>query len=88
MGNNSKVIAVIKNGEVVPVKKKVSDSEKKPRTKKVKETAHEEIVDPPISVVLDAKEAAQMTEALEAPKKRGRKRKVASEEVVKSEEQK
>lgn len=88
MGNNSKVIAVIKNGEVVPVKKKVSDSEKKPRTKKVKEAAHEEIVDPPISVVLDAKEAAQMTEALEAPKKRGRKRKAASEEVVKSEEQK
>lgn len=88
MGNNSKVIAVIKNGEVVPVKKKASDSEKKPRTKKVKEAAHEEIVDPPISVVLDAKEAAQMTEALEAPKKRGRKRKAASEEVVKSEEQK
>lgn len=70
---NEKVIAVIRNGEVIPVEEDKPKA-KKPRksTKKKKAESEEDMVQPPISVMLDAKEAAEMTEPLESPAKRKR----------------
>ena len=71
--DKEKVIAVIRNGEVIPVEEDKPKA-KKPRksTKKKKAESEEDMVQPPISVMLDAKEAAEMTEPLESPAKRKR----------------
>lgn len=91
--DKQKVIAVIRNGEVIPVKDNVEEkpeeevnpvksdtfksnkkSKKGKKGKNKKEAAEtsEEIMQAPISVMLDAKEAAEMTEPLESPIVRNR----------------
>ncbi|MBP5494921.1 MAG: FAD-dependent oxidoreductase [Lachnospiraceae bacterium] len=92
--DKQKVIAVIRNGEVIPVKDKVEEPEpteevkpvkaetpktnkkgkkgKKGKGKKDVSESSEEMVQAPISVMLDAKEAAEMTEPLESPIVRNR----------------
>ncbi len=92
--DKQKVIAVIRNGEVIPVKDKVEEEKpveeakpvkaetpktnkkgkkgKKGKGKKEVAESSEEMVQPPISVMLDAKEAAEMTEPLESPIVRNR----------------
>ena len=91
--DKEKVIAVIKNGEYIPVKDTVEEKEapqeKKPAStgkskqsrkkrknnkssnNKAKET-EEDYVGTPISVMLDAKEAAEMQAPLENPVRRDR----------------
>ena len=92
--DKQKVIAVIRNGEVIPVKDKVEEPApaepvkpakaetpkttkkgkkgKKGKGKKEVAESSEEMVQAPISVMLDAKEAAEMTEPLESPIVRNR----------------
>jgi protoporphyrinogen oxidase len=92
--DKQKVIAVIRNGEVIPVKDKVEEpvpdepvkpvkaetpkttkkekKGKKGKGKKEVAESSEEMVQAPISVMLDAKEAAEMTEPLESPIVRNR----------------
>ena len=93
--DKQKVIAVIRNGEVIPVKDKVEEPEpvieevkpekaetpktnkkgkkgKKGKGKKEVTETSEDMVQAPISVMLDAKEAAEMTEPLENPVARNR----------------
>ncbi|SDJ54703.1 Protoporphyrinogen oxidase [Lachnospiraceae bacterium G41] len=92
--DKQKVIAVIRNGEVIPVKDKVEEEKpaeevkpekdeapktnkkgkkgKKGKSKKDVAESSEEMVQAPISVMLDAKEAAEMTEPLESPIVRNR----------------
>ena len=92
--DKQKVIAVIRNGEVIPVKDNVEEPEpkeevkpsiadtpktnkkgkkgKKGKGKKTVTESSEEMVQAPISVMLDAKEAAEMTEPLENPIVRNR----------------
>ena len=92
--DKQKVIAVIRNGEVIPVKDKVEEPAsvetekpakaetpktnkkgkkgKKGKGKKDVAESSEEMVQAPISVMLDAKEAAEMTEPLESPIVRNR----------------
>ena len=90
--DKQKVIAVIRNGEVIPVKDKEEEKPveeavpvkaetpksgkkgkkgKKGKGRKEADTS-EEIMQAPISVMLDAKEAAEMTEPLESPIVRNR----------------
>ena len=92
--DKQKVIAVIRNGEVIPVKDNVEEEKpveevkpaktetpktnkkgkkgKKGKNKKDVAESSEEMVQAPISVMLDAKEAAEMTEPLESPIVRNR----------------
>lgn len=91
--DKQKVIAVIRNGEVIPVKDNVEEKPeeevkpvkaeisksnkkgkkgKKCKNKKEAAETSEEIMQAPISVMLDAKEAAEMTEPLESPIVRNR----------------
>ena len=91
--DKQKVIAVIRNGEVIPVKDTVEEQPKeevkpvkeetsksykkgkkgkKGKNKKDVAETSEEIMQAPISVMLDAKEAAEMTEPLESPIVRNR----------------
>ena len=92
--DKQKVIAVIRNGEVIPVKDKVEEPAsvetekpakaetpktnkkgkkgKKGKGKKDVAESSEEMVQAPSSVMLDAKEAAEMTEPLESPIVRNR----------------
>ncbi len=91
--DKQKVIAVIRNGEVIPVNEEAKKEEsapveskpakaestkasrkkkKKAKNKKEAQDTSEDLMQAPISVVLDAKEAAQMTEPLENPVARTR----------------
>ncbi len=89
--DKQKVIAVIRNGEVIPVNNEEKKEEPAPeealskktvkadtakgsrkkkkrgKNKKEAEDSSEELMQAPISVMLDAKEAASMTEPLENP---------------------
>lgn len=94
--DKQKVIAVIRNGEVIPVNNEEKKEEPAPeetpskktakadnakgsrkkkkrgKNKKEAEDSSEELMQAPISVMLDAKEAASMTEPLESPVARTR----------------
>lgn len=85
MGGKEKVIAKYVNGEEVKIEKE-KPATKKTKTKKTVKEDDADIVQPPISVVWEggSKESSIENQALQSPKRRGRKSKVSKENNLKN----